>query len=1363
MDTGSGDSSSYPGRTDDVAELAALDAEIARLSLRRDQLRARLASSATGDLAAPATSSAKAGWYPDPFGRFPWRYWSGTEWTGSVGRNGMTYQDPPVWNTATGSTSSSDSATQVTQTAPTLSGQSAPSEAVSQPAQSVPSYATWSQESTPPKPARTRPDIDIGKLILILGAALLIGGLAGLTVWLWAKVGNVGRLGILGVATVLQVGVALRLRGRLQAAAEAFATTGAATLLFAVGAVSLEGAWDGTVGVVVGLVGVALLFFAQFRAWVIAGHLAIAVGATAVIVAEPWPQTALIVAAVIGLVRVISTKPQVSFRPDDVAVFPAGLTASALAALLAAPVLAWFQSEAVAVAVVFTLVALAVSEFVVRSRTSPIERDLSQVAGTLVAIGGVAWSASLWPNGDRPDGLVGLWVTGLVAALLWRVARTEEAARPALMTLAVGLVPFAVRFATDAASDSELIIFCAVMAVAGVVVARFIERPLPLSFWASAVIASVAANGQLALWPRLALATVAFVSVAQFTKADGLRYVAAGTATATVADLLYGGTFEVSWWFRPDLIGAAAAVFLFAAVRTRSTPPKLLIESWEVPRYWESSVALLAVPVAAVVSQPALADLGSESLWRLGLVGAVLVGSWAYGAVRRTRPNALQLVSLVAAIVVTVSRVGDESAAVRTGAWAIIGCVVTILLSWIAVTKKVDELRYVAAGTATGTVAILLYGDLFEVSWWFRPDLIGVAAAVFLYVAVRTRVTPQVLRLGSWEVPRYWESAVALLAVPVAAVVSQPALADLGSESLWRIGFVGAMLVGSWAYGAVRRARPNALQLVSLVAAFVMTVSRVGDESAAVRTGAWAVIGCLATIVLAWLGTARKVDELLYLAAGTATGTVAILLYGELFEVSWWFRPDVVGVAAAGSLVVANRRQSTPWSASVGSWEIPRYWEAVVALLAVPVAEPVSRPAFGDLSSESVWRLGFVGAVLVGSWAYGAVRRARPNAVQVVSLLATVVVIVSRVGDESAAVRTGAWAIIGCVVTILLSWTAVTKKLDDLRYVAAGTATGTVAALLYGELFEVSWWFRPDVVGVAAAVFLYAAVRTRVTPRVVRVGGQDVPRYWESAVALLVVPVAKVVSLPAFGDLTSESVWRLGFVGAVLVGSWAYGAVRRTRPNALQVVSLLAATVVMVSRVADESDAMRAAGWVVIGGLFVGAALVFRRVELLVPAAGSWMLVVYLYSPPGPLEVLTCSLAAVAGVIAWLARRFGRTGTLDFIPATALAIIPSAFAAAGAVLDGTVDSEQVTRIVLVLVVGAAALAIGTYRRFAALVGPSAVALVALAVAQLIVVQRSTSGWVSALVAGVVLLIVGTRLEYLRSMSRRAGDLVRSLR
>jgi hypothetical protein len=37
-----------------------------------------------------------AGWYADPFGRFPFRYWDGTTWTQYVSADGQQYTDAPV-------------------------------------------------------------------------------------------------------------------------------------------------------------------------------------------------------------------------------------------------------------------------------------------------------------------------------------------------------------------------------------------------------------------------------------------------------------------------------------------------------------------------------------------------------------------------------------------------------------------------------------------------------------------------------------------------------------------------------------------------------------------------------------------------------------------------------------------------------------------------------------------------------------------------------------------------------------------------------------------------------------------------------------------------------------------------------------------------------------------------------------------------------------------------------------------------------------------------------------------------------------------------------------------------------------------
>jgi hypothetical protein len=45
---------------------------------------------------AGADSSAPAGWYADPAGRYELRYWDGAQWTEHVSRAGQQYTDPPV-------------------------------------------------------------------------------------------------------------------------------------------------------------------------------------------------------------------------------------------------------------------------------------------------------------------------------------------------------------------------------------------------------------------------------------------------------------------------------------------------------------------------------------------------------------------------------------------------------------------------------------------------------------------------------------------------------------------------------------------------------------------------------------------------------------------------------------------------------------------------------------------------------------------------------------------------------------------------------------------------------------------------------------------------------------------------------------------------------------------------------------------------------------------------------------------------------------------------------------------------------------------------------------------------------------------
>lgn len=45
---------------------------------------------------AAALTTVPAKWYPDPSGRFEYRYWDGASWTDNVSRAGVMYKDPPV-------------------------------------------------------------------------------------------------------------------------------------------------------------------------------------------------------------------------------------------------------------------------------------------------------------------------------------------------------------------------------------------------------------------------------------------------------------------------------------------------------------------------------------------------------------------------------------------------------------------------------------------------------------------------------------------------------------------------------------------------------------------------------------------------------------------------------------------------------------------------------------------------------------------------------------------------------------------------------------------------------------------------------------------------------------------------------------------------------------------------------------------------------------------------------------------------------------------------------------------------------------------------------------------------------------------
>jgi hypothetical protein len=144
-------------------------------------------------------------------------------------------------------------------------------------------------------------------------------------------------------------------------------------------------------------------------------------------------------------------------------------------------------------------------------------------------------------------------------------------------------------------------------------------------------------------------------------------------------------------------------------------------------------------------------------------------------------------------------------------------------------------------------------------------------------------------------------------------------------------------------------------------------------------------------------------------------------------------------------------------------------------------------------------------------------------------------------------------------------------------------------------------------------------------------------------------------------------------------------------------------------------------------------------------------------------EAYSLPIAAIAIFVAAVARRLGRSGSLAFLPGTALALLPSAFLVTEALLVGQNTDTALWRLIATLTTSTVLLCVGAYRRLAALVYPAVAALLLLAASQYATVEVYVTNWGAALVAGVVLLAVGARLEYLRGGVRRGIAFARSLR
>jgi hypothetical protein len=149
--------------------------------------------------------------------------------------------------------------------------------------------------------------------------------------------------------------------------------------------------------------------------------------------------------------------------------------------------------------------------------------------------------------------------------------------------------------------------------------------------------------------------------------------------------------------------------------------------------------------------------------------------------------------------------------------------------------------------------------------------------------------------------------------------------------------------------------------------------------------------------------------------------------------------------------------------------------------------------------------------------------------------------------------------------------------------------------------------------------------------------------------------------------------------------------------------------------------------------------------------------------------VALATVAGAAGALLWWLRRPAHTSSLLTLgPALVLLLAPPTLAVVDAAtnrwfLGEGLDTAYQVRVVGLLVVSAALVAVGGWQRLAGVIVPGAAVLVTVTVVQLVELGRFLPQWVSFAVAGAVLVAAGARWESVRRLGRSGGTWVRSLR
>lgn len=509
-------------------------------------------------------------------------------------------------------------------------------------------------------------------------------------------------------------------------------------------------------------------------------------------------------------------------------------------------------------------------------------------------------------------------------------------------------------------------------------------------------------------------------------------------------------------------------------------------------------------------------------------------------------------------------------------------------------------------------------------------------------------------------------------------------------------------------------------------------------------------VGCVATRVLG----ADPLGPTLSLAASLAAAVL-------LAAVGGWLRTRMRGVgevaALTGAALALGLLASAPADAAVPLAEPWAWWVAAVLLLGgvgllllharYPVVTWPALAALSLLVGSGAAAVFVAGEASVGD----AVRPLVGSAVLLA--LAALSALLVRLLPEHRPEPALAAAVQVTVAALVAFGSGVAQP-----------SSRPWSALALAAVAGVAWWARTHTPpGLRPWLSLVAAAALGTA-----VGLAAAPWAIDAAVGNgAVAGVALSAVLVVLAELTRESSRASGLAALVATGAGLLAWLMATVPGQEGTTSdaALWATVIALTLLglAGWGEALRRPlpAWSVwlAGGLLVGA---------LVPLGQ----LADLETPWAP-EIAGAALGVLAGVsggLFWWLRRPARTPSLAVVgPALALALAPTTIAVVQDALTrwtldgGSVSTAYQVRVAALFVVGAALVVLGAWRRWAGVVIPAALMLVAVTAVQLVDLGRFLPQWVSFAVAGGLLVLAGARWESVRGLGRAGAHWLRDLR